>query len=110
MAIYHKYARCHVGNRGVKLETGPKTKHGRPDQNTKTRKLSERKGSGGTVQSDMKTSELATKKAQPKWENRKTLTVRVARQVWVQRAVHSKRVARKKLIPKRIILTVKKWE
>ena len=33
-------------------------------------------------------------------EDGKTLTVRVARQVWVQRAAHSKRLARKKPIPK----------
>ena len=83
MAIYHKYARCHVGNRGVKLETGPKTKHGRPDQNTKTRKLSERKGSGGTVQSDMKMGELATKKHGPSRKIGRRSTVRVARQIWV---------------------------
>ena len=65
MAMYHTYARCQVGNRGAKMETGAKTEHGRPDQNTNARKLSERKGSGGTVHSDMKTGALATKKHGP---------------------------------------------
>ena len=48
---------------GAKLETGAKTEHGRLliDQNTNARKLSERKGSGGTVQSNVKTGELATR-------------------------------------------------
>ena len=96
--INHTYARCQVGNRGTMLEKGAKTEHGGPDQNANARKLSERKGSDGTVQGDVKTGGLATKKAQPKWENRRTLTVRVARQVWVQRAAHSERVARKKPI------------
>ena len=45
----------------AKLETWAKTEHGRPNQNTNARKLSERKGLGGPVQSDRKTSELATK-------------------------------------------------
>ena len=40
------------------------------------------------------------------WENRKTLTARVARQVWVQRAAHSKRVAWKKPIPKKLTVAV----
>ena len=44
------------------METGAITEHARPDQNTNARKLSERKGSGGTVQGDMKTGALATKK------------------------------------------------
>ena len=35
---------------GATLETGAKTEHGRPEQNTNARQLSERKGSGGTVQ------------------------------------------------------------
>ena len=43
MAIYHTYARCQVGNRRAKLETGAKTEHGRPDQNTNARKLVDRK-------------------------------------------------------------------
>ena len=60
--MYDTYARWQVGNRGAKLETGAKTKHGRPDHNTNARKLSERKGSGGTVQGDMRTGELATKR------------------------------------------------
>ena len=60
--MYHTYAKRQVGNRGAKLETGAKTKHGRPDHNTNARKLSERKGSGGTVQGDMRTGELATKR------------------------------------------------
>ena len=96
------YARCQVGNtrRGAKLETGAKTEHGRPDQNTNARKLSERKGSGGTVQIEMKTRELATKKHGPSRKIERRSTARVARQVWVQRAAHSKRVARKKPIPK----------
>ena len=47
--------------RGAELETGAKTEYGSPDQNANARKLSERKGSGGTVQSGMKTGELATK-------------------------------------------------
>ena len=51
-AMYHRYVRCQVGNRGAKLETGAKTEYGRQDQNTNATKLSERKGSGGTVQSD----------------------------------------------------------
>ena len=92
MAIYHTYVRL-----------VPSWKQGRSrDQNTNARKLSERKGSGGTVQGDMKTGALATKKHGPcgsgKIERRST--VRVGRQVWVQRAAHSKRVARKKPIPK----------
>ena len=58
---------------GAKLETGAKTEHGRPDQNTNARKLSERKGSGGTVKSDMQTGELATKKHGPSGKVRKTL-------------------------------------
>ena len=91
MAIYHTYVRL-----------VPSWKQGRSrDQNTNARKLSERKGSGGTVQGDMKTGALATKKHGPcgsgKIERRST--VRVGRQVWVQRAAHSKRVARKKPIP-----------
>ena len=55
------------------METGAETEHGRPDQNTNARKLSERKGSGGTVQSDMKKGELAPKKHGPSGKNRKTL-------------------------------------
>ena len=94
------YARCQVGNRGVKLKTGAKTEHGRQDQNTNARKLSERKGSAGTVQDDMKTGELATKKHGPSGKIERRSTLRVARQVWVQREAHSKRVAWKKPIPK----------
>ena len=75
------------------METGAKKEHGRPDQNTNARKLSERKGSGGTVQGDMKTVELATKKHGPSGKIQRRSTVRVARQVWVQRAANSKRVA-----------------
>ena len=82
------------------METGAKTKHGRPDQNTNARKLSERKGSGGTVQGDMKTVERATKKHGPGGKIERRSTVRLAKQVWVQRAAHSKRVARKKPMPK----------
>ena len=82
------------------METGAKTEHGRPDQNTNARKLSERKGSGGTVQGDMKTVELATKKHGPSGKIERRSTVRLAKQVWVQRAAHSKRVAREKPIPK----------
>ena len=81
------------------METRAKTEHGRPDQNTNARKLFEREGSGGTAQSDMKTGELATKKHSPSEKIERRSTVRVARQVWVQRAAHCKRVARKKPIP-----------
>ena len=78
------------------METGAITEHARPDQNTNARKLSERKGSGGTVQSDMKTGELATKKHGPSGKIERRSTARVAREVWVQHAAHSKRVVRKK--------------
>ena len=89
MAIYHTYVRL-----------VPSWKQGRSrDQNTNARKLSERKGSGGTVQIEMKTRELATKKHGPSRKIERRSTARVARQVWVQRAAHSKRVARKKPIP-----------
>ena len=64
------------------------TVDGRPDQSANARKLTEREGSGGTVQSDMKTGELATKKHGPIG---KISTVRLERRVWVQRAAHSKR-------------------
>ena len=84
----------------AKLETGAKTEHGRPDQNTNARKLFEREGSGGTAQSDMKTGELATKKQGPSGKIERRSTVRVARQVWVQPAAPSKRVTRKKPILK----------
>ena len=47
----------------------------------------------------MKTGELATKKHGPSGKIERRSTVRVARQVWVQRAAHSKKVARKKPIP-----------
>ena len=99
--LRHTCARYQVGNRGAKLETEAKTEHGRPDQNTNARKLSEREGSGGTVQSDMKTGRTGYEKYGPSREKGRRSTVTVARQVWVQRAAHSKRVARKKLIPKK---------
>ena len=57
------------------------TVDGRPDQNANARKLSEREGSGGTVQSDMKTGELVTKKHGPNGKMEIHSTVRVARQV-----------------------------
>ena len=97
MAIYYTYARCKVG-KGAKIE------HGRPDQNTDVRKLSERKESGGTVQND-KNGRIGYEKPSPIEKNERRSTARVARQVWVQRAAHSKRVARKKSTPK--ILQVK---
>ena len=84
---------------GATLETGAKTEHGRPEQNTNARQLSERKGSSGTVQSDRNTGELATKKHGSSGKIERRSTVRVVRQVWVQRAARSKRVARKKPIP-----------
>jgi len=40
-------------NYSTKLKTGVKTEQRTPDQSTNARKLSEEKGSGGTVQSDM---------------------------------------------------------
>ena len=52
--VCHTYAGCQV-------RTGAITERGRPDQNTNARKLSKRMGSGGTVQSNMKTGELATR-------------------------------------------------
>ena len=84
---------------GAKLEKGAITEHGRPDRNTNARQLSERKGSSGTVQSDRNTGELATKKHGSSGKIERRSTVRVVRQVWVQRAARSKRVARKKPIP-----------
>ena len=81
-AMYHTYA-------SAMLATGAKTDHGRPDQNTNARKLSETKGAGGTVQRDMKTGELA--KHGPSWKIERRSTVRVARQVWVQRVQHTRK-------------------
>ena len=99
MAVYHTYAGCQVGN-------GGETEHGRPDRNTNTRKLSERKGSGGTAaQNDMKTSELATRSTAQAEKIERRSTAGAARQVWVQRAAHSKRVAPRK--PTQKILQVK---
>ena len=81
VAICRMYARFQVGNRGDNRD-------GRPDQNTNVRK-----GSGGTVQSDMKTGRTGYEKYGPSREKGRRSTVTVARQVWVQRAAHSKRGA-----------------
>ena len=49
------------------------------EPNTNARKLSDRKGLGGMVQSDMKTGELATKKHSPSGKIERRSTERVAR-------------------------------
>ena len=86
---------------GAKSETGPKTEHGTPDQNTNSRKLSDWKGSGGQVKTIWKRASWL-RKARPKWKTWETLDSKEASQgrsgCNVQLTL--KRVARKKPKPK----------
>ena len=62
-------------------------------------KAAQKKGVGRDGARRYDNGRTGYEKARLNWENRKSLNSKVAGQVWVQRAAHSKRVARKKPIP-----------
>ena len=82
---------CAIRAPDAKLKARSKTEHGRPDQNTNARQLVERKGSGGTVQSDMNTYELAKRSMAQVGNIERPSTAGVARQIWVQLAAHCRK-------------------